>query len=1066
MNCPDFELLSAYADGETTPAEASLVEQHRPECPTCSQYLTNLGCISHALRQPEPLPQGLKIRVRPRPRAGWWQKLRELADSPVVHLVSAQRRRRARFGPAEMFKIMAVFALPVFFMTISSDRSPLLAFLVISAIGLMLGLPLRQFSEEVALLASLRRGRCLEEIVGTGTSAQGLLDGLALQGLFQISRAVLTVWPVLLLGTLGVPDYWRPRALQMEVAWLPGLLVLFLAGYYLAQLVQVWNPGVPRRLGALLAVSSPWTLALFGLPGCLVAGLLTALVARLLAIYELEHPAQVRAVPPHRRNRLVRSWSENPITRRELSRLAGRMGAGWHRLLLWRASMALAPLAWGLYALQQPFEQWSGLLPPAVLLFSALFFVRSATLTLPAVVRERELQSWHILMQTPLAPSTVVRGWLQVCFYTMASEGFFVLLVLGGYLLGVVPPSQWPGPLAGLLLLPASCWLGAYVGLALSAASRTQREAGQRFILWSLAGLVLWLIGWGLGQGLRGSLAETPGVLFGPISELALAPVWLVLAWRARPLMRQLPCIDPRGPEQVTTHYSPALVPLDLGSLLALGYGLACWNALAQAADLSALKGATLLLVGSLAWLLCVRLPLATLAEILQGRRLSLLLGPVFGLWLGWTTYLATLALGDHFREIGLLGVEIEFAYLLGGLVVGAVAGAMAARNATCGALRSRQLKPRLARSGSLSAVVLVALGSALPSLEIPYTSRDYRSLSNVSVYHAQLAKARDLDFSSTEFYLAQGRYESPPVGGSAAVWSDYARRRANTSGLQRLRRQLPLFGQAAPVAGTWDDTDCWQINHYLEAGLHCQSLLYAEAGQDHAAVNCDRWALLCLDSRRHYESDGAMQLNDENDARWILDDLRSHILKGHVEPGLIQQLLNREFVTSWLVYSYELLTYQPYFRGGEQLDRLLPAAYMHREQLAADLARKRAQTLADGFKLWELSHDGGVELLEGLRFTPLTRNQVYRRTVGNEVEGLARYWSRREGLALLAAIQLYRRDHGQQWPDNLEQVQKYLPRPARCYLNQAGTFDYSPGVLSCSRDDGSERLMICNHGK
>lgn len=1069
MNCPDFGLLSAYHDQEAEADERLLVDEHLPHCADCRQQLDNLRQVGGRLRLPAP---ALRLNLRPRPKAGWWQKLKQLADSPVVHLVSTQRRRRARFGLVEMCKIMALFALPVFFMSISSDRSSLLAFLAISALGLMIGLPLRQFSEEVALLASLRRGRCLEEIVGTGTSAQGLLDGLALQGLFQIGRAVFTVWPVLLLGTLGVPPYWRQQALRLEIAWLPGLLALFLAGYYLAQLVQVWNGPWPRRLAMLLAVSSPWTLAFFGLPGCLAACLVTAVVARSLAIHELENPVQVRAVPVHRRNRLVRSWSDNPITRRELSRLAGRMGAGWHRLLLWRASMALAPLAWGLYALQQPFSQWIHMLPPAVLLFCALFFVRSALLTLPAVVREREQQSWHILMQTPLAPHTVIRGWLQVCFYTTVSEGIFALLTIGLYGLLAAPAGQRFWPLVSLLLLPLFSLLGAYLGLALSADSRTQREAGQRFILWSLAALLSWLLIWGIAQGLQGNLYHAPVALLGPIAELALLPVAVVLALKARPLLRRLPCIDPSEREQVNAHYSPALVPLDLGSLMALGYVSVCWNALSQAAELSALKGPVFTLVGGLVWLLCLRLPLATLAELQLGRRFSLLLGALFGLWLGWTTYLAIQALSFRFHDWSLVGPEVEFTNLLGGLVVGALAGGIAARNASCSQLRRLQLRPRLWRSGLLGATAILIGTAALDRLAIPDSEIPYASSPHASVYWRQISKANDIYLANRDLYVHDEIEDRTPYQRGDS-WEHYAERRSSSSVLARLRSELPPFGEAAPVAGTYESREADDLvnlpnraNLYLQTNLHALSVLFSKGAEPLAALNCDRWALLLTETRPRFQSDGSTTLNDENATAWLLKDMQAHVMKGVIPPGMIEQLLERETARLWLSYSYNQVSLIAYRYGDVELQRLLPDLYTQREKNATDLARGRAQRLAHDFKLWELSHDGGAELLEGLRFIPLTRRRVYQASVDNQVEAMARNWTHREGVALLAGIQLYRRDHGQRWPDNLEQAQRYLPRPARCYLNQAGTFDYQPGSLSCASDNGLERLVIYNHGK
>jgi hypothetical protein len=1073
MNCPDFELLSAHADGETTPAEAALVDQHRAGCNLCSQQLANLGFVSRAVRQPQALPPGFKIKVRPRPKTGWWQKLRELADSPVVHLVSAQRRRRARFGLREMAKIMAIFALPVFFMSISSDRSPLLAFVAISALGLMIGLPLRQFSEEVALLASLRRGRCLEEIVGTGTSAQGLLDGLAVQGLGQIGRAALTVWPVLLAGTLGVPNYWRQQTLRLEVAWLPCLLAFFLAGYYLAQLVNVWKGSWLRRLAMFLLALCPWTLALLGLPGCLAASLLTAVVARQLAIHELENPALVRAVPVHRRNPLVRTWSQNPITRREMSRLASGMSGHWSRLLAWRASMALLPLAWTLTTLDKPLDQWPEVFSPGVLFFAALFFVRSALLTLPSVVREREQQSWEILMQTPLGPQTVVHGWLQVCIYQVATEGVFALLVLAGYLFAAAPWTQWGWPLASLLLLPLAALSGAYLGLALSASSRNQREAGQRLILWCLSAVLGWLMAWGIGQGLRATV-WAPVVAFrdnpppfywmGPVALLALLPVGVLLTLQARPLLRKLPFIDPSEHEQVQSRYSPILTWLDLGSLLVLGYGLVAWDLLAKQVDLSAFKGATLLLAVGLVWILGLRLPLATLAELSLGRRFSYLLSILFGLWLGWAGYLALQTISFKLHEPWLLTLESEFACTFFGLFIGVVSGALAAHAPPGTPARRAHLRPRLFRSGLLCVATVLAMFAMKSHLEIspksPPKSRSFSGLTLTTVYRSQLERTREICFSDNEMFLRNEKWDEYPSSESPADWERFATRHANRPAMQRLRQRLPEFGEAAPVAGEVPGNPRYW-NRSLRCILRAQSILYERSANFKAALNCERWALLYLDSQQHWQSDRTLEIVNESEISWILASLQSKILDGLADRALIDQLLNHEMDSAWLVYSYCFLADQPMDQP-----ELLPKFYLDRENLARVRSVQQAQTFARDFKLWELSHDNGAELLQGIRFTPMARRLVYQCTLSNGVEGLARSWSRREGLALLAAIQLYRRDHAQAWPDDLEQVQSYLPRPARCYLNQSGSFDYAPGVLSCSRDDGSERIVIYQEGK
>ena len=1039
MNCLDFELLSAYADGEATPDECLQVNSHLKSCAACQATLTSLGHLSQGIQRPQPIP--VPVRVRPPLHNGWWQRLQALSDSPVVHLVSLQRRRRARFGPLEMLKMMALFALPVFFMWLSPDRSPLTAFLLVSAVGLMVGLPLRQFSEEVALLASLRRGRCLEEILGTGTSAQGLLDGLAVQGLMQILRAALTVWPVLLVGTFGLPAPWQPGAWGVELLWLPCLVGFFLVGYYLAQFLQV-------RSGMLtsLILLCPWTLVLLGLPGCLVAGLLTAVMARRLAIHGLENPERVKAVPLHRRNPLVRSWSQNPIARREMSRLSAGMGGNWKRLALWRASMFLLPVAWAVWSLLAGLAHWPDVYASGLLLFSGLFFVRSAVRTLPSVVRERELQSWEILMQTPLGTRTFVHGWLQVCLYTVFTEGALAFLVLGGYICTAVSVGHQTQPLACLLVLPAASLLGAYVGLALSAASRTHRQASQSLMLWCLGGGLGWLLAWGLGQGVvatvweplggfRDPLAVAP--VLGELSLLALLPVGIFLAVRARVLLKKLPYSDPSEGQQkdCASRYSPVVACLDLASLLFLVYGLITWEAWQRQTDVSAMKGALLLLVAGLGWIFAVRLPLASLAEWTLGRRLSLLLGAVFGLFLSWTASLALLALSFKVGEPWWRSPDCTYGTIFACLVVGVACGGLAARKPSDSWERHEILRKRLL--GSL--LWLLALPFAWLTA-VPQGPQEERRTPGlvVSPYSRQLLVLLELA-------------ERNPNQGSGRPGTKVPSPLGN----------LPNFGKAAARANKpFSDVSGNWLWYRLQPSLQEQAERYTLGDAPEKALNFGRWALLLQDV--------APGVTGEGEMNWLLDLLAQAITRSRLSRTegreLILQLQSTQAEQVRLVSGYQSYAYQSLYRGNyspEMLDALLPRFYLNREREARKLGLARAAQLGSQFKLWELSREGGLDLIEDVPLAPLARQSLGELGVDLGIRALARQWSRREGLALLVGLQLYRQEHQGNWPASLEEVNQYLPRPARCYLNAEGSFVYRPGHLSCARADGDEPLLI-----
>lgn len=80
MSCPDFETLSAFSDGQATPAEAAALAAHLPGCRACSAALAGLGEAKRALSgyAVPPAPAGLAEDIlaaaglRP-----WWRVLLE-----------------------------------------------------------------------------------------------------------------------------------------------------------------------------------------------------------------------------------------------------------------------------------------------------------------------------------------------------------------------------------------------------------------------------------------------------------------------------------------------------------------------------------------------------------------------------------------------------------------------------------------------------------------------------------------------------------------------------------------------------------------------------------------------------------------------------------------------------------------------------------------------------------------------------------------------------------------------------------------------------------------------------
>ncbi|HBL17958.1 MAG: hypothetical protein A2X36_06575 [Elusimicrobia bacterium GWA2_69_24] len=86
MNCPDFEVISAYSDGEATPEEVRVVAAHVRECESCFLRLRSVESAKLALRRvPAPrLPRDLRrtlLEAGPGlgdGRAAWRRFLEEL----------------------------------------------------------------------------------------------------------------------------------------------------------------------------------------------------------------------------------------------------------------------------------------------------------------------------------------------------------------------------------------------------------------------------------------------------------------------------------------------------------------------------------------------------------------------------------------------------------------------------------------------------------------------------------------------------------------------------------------------------------------------------------------------------------------------------------------------------------------------------------------------------------------------------------------------------------------------------------------------------------------------------
>jgi len=1035
-----FESLSAWLDGQATPEESRQVEAHLAQCPDCQARVQAMKAFPPQLQAAEEFPLGrqfarltaekIKARVSP-PRtgsgSGWRAAYRRLRDNPVAHLVGAQRKRRFRFGRQEMLKAVGIFALPALVMALLQENYALMGFLMCSAAGLMVGLPLRQFGEEVALLSALRRGRCLEEILATGVDSRALLDGLAYQGLAQVARASLTVMPVLMLGSLALPQEVQSQAYCLELAWLPSLLLLFVAGYYLAQFLLVWPGGWPQRVAVASALLLPAVGLGYGLgwPGVWLACLGVGLGARHLAIQGLQKEQQPKAAARLKRNQLVRALSQNPIARREFTRLSGGL-AGKNpvgSLVAWRAGSVLLPLIWGIWAVQDAysnsFTYWVG-----AMLFAALFFVRAALRCLPAVPREREQQTWETLLQTPLGIPSFVSGWLQVCLYTTFSEGAVAISMLT--LFGLINQfSAGQLALVGLSLAGASL-LGGYVGLGISASSRSTRQAQQRLLSLTSLAVMGWLVGWGLLAAVplfanlgQGEFWVDYVQLQAPFAALAL--VGLVLAGRARPQLTNLHQLELIDETPSPSAYPLSLLPLDLASLGLLGYGVAFWRILAEGTDVDPLAGSLGLLLASLIWLGLIRLPLASLAELLRGTALSVVVGAFSGLALCFSAALTT----------STWQLQRNFSHDLGSLIfVGLFALALG-----CGISAYRQARVNGERALALARRTLVSLlgltclaAAGWPTYQSALL-RGHQASSELDNLRIRIDQARIRAENSLprvyEIYYPSLKIQARP---------SELRQELKRSDVQRslkafhsLETRLPRIPSAE--VSFWYRRPVQE--HYLLQGLDFEDRHdHSQALQSY--LTSLNWSTLTGQSMALNRLQNLLA----NSQSLRAQDYRAALQEIPLDDNRLSSELRVNF--DWLIWSGASSLSHNFVEqrlgNGSLCTVFVPSLLLNLEKARLLDKRQEYLPLMTAEHMADLRKLPGDFWRQGLFFVDYDASGSF--------PHIAAELNRREGTALIAALQLYRLEHGQ-WPSDLKQVEGYLKRPVRNYLGKEELFHY-----------------------
>lgn len=779
MACMEsLESMSALLDGELGADESTQLERHMATCPACRQAfeaMTGVGSTLTTLEMPE-LPTDFARRAAgfvrehafpqgpppgpPAPKKRWFEQV-FTGQHPILALVSA-RRRRPSLRPQDMLKVLAIFALPALFLGIFRDGMPLFNFLAVAGLGLMVAVPLYYFNNEIALMSSLIKGRCLEEVLGTSLEPTSTVDALAGNSLRSIFKACLPVVPVLLLGALTVPigaetdsvmgmypvkGLARPVTIALAALWLPLTLGLFLAGSYLALAWRIWARS-PRLsvLGGLALAAGPAVVVLVGpgkaIPAFVLLVALYAVIARRLAIQGLERPEQVtrlnQTTRKAHRNRFLRLWSDNPITAREVWRVSGSLPGGLAGVFAWRLTLLVAPLLWAVWVTTRPVTEQSSAFWLGVAGFSFLLFVRAAYRTLGSVLTERQQQTWEPLLQTDLGAARFVRGWLEVAFHTVMLEGLLGATALT--LFACIVPMQIStsgtadeAVRVGLLVIPTLLFMtltGALLGMALSASCRSLNEASQRLALVSTVAVAGWLLLWGLALTgcyllALGSSADTGSAYWddfvqhdAPLAS-ALAMALGLLLWSTSVLRREVTRLENQSAGatfKLRFHYPLTTLVVEASALTLVSYVSLVLTVLVSARfgnDQDDTIGLAMLMATLVLWWVLVRLPLATLAELARGSRRAIFVGLLLGALTGFTVLLLPGVLG-YLSETNVIHksswlTENTWLYLspvpLVLMLVGGLLGYLDARRAP--SPRKARLGKRILISGTLSLAVL-----------------------------------------------------------------------------------------------------------------------------------------------------------------------------------------------------------------------------------------------------------------------------------------------------------------------------------------------------------------------
>ena len=421
------------------------------------------------------------------------------ADAPLIPLLDRQARRRGfeEFRRFSRFTVLMFLAPAV--LTAFTDSDALRAFLFTLAGSMALLVPLVQLAGDAAMLATLRRKGCLDELLVTRTSAGEIVDQVAAWSVLSVLRSGLVViLPVLAGLMLVVPGGHRAEVLAGVLLWVPATALLVWSGSMVVQASLAWSSSQTSLAGVLGATALlVGALALGSGGGARLAGAaggtaLVGLAARRLARTGLERASsragEAGARGPARPSRWQALW-ENPLTFREAVR---RRGAGSSQR--WLLGLALAGAAWASWFPTGARGPHTGGDPVGILstlALTTLFVVqplRASLATVAAIAREREARTLETVALSGLEAREFLDGWATATVLPLLGE----TLVLAGLIALGLAPDGTVQALAAVPDLLARIAFGAYLGLLVSTLAEKRRDAwGTLFLAWVFGCLVL-----------------------------------------------------------------------------------------------------------------------------------------------------------------------------------------------------------------------------------------------------------------------------------------------------------------------------------------------------------------------------------------------------------------------------------------------------------------------------------------------------------------------------------------------------------------------------------------------